>query len=176
MNSSIALPPNVTVTEATYRDRELLDNLLQLYLYDSSEFDGRAPDASGRFEYRYFDHYFDEGFRAKEARTAFLVRVGGVPAGFFLKNRHSHRNDPEVEHSIAEFFIMRQFRRKGLGTAVAHHVFDLFPGVWEVAVLRSNLPGLAFWRLTIGAFTGGRFAEHDSRPPAWDGYIQVFRA
>ena len=52
-------------------------------------------------------------------------------------------DDPHLEsrpaRTIAEFFILRKYRRQGVGDMAARHVFDLFPGPWEaLAASRRN--------------------------------------
>jgi len=40
-------------------------------------------------------------------------------------------SDDEVFHSMAEFFIMRKYRRLGLGRVVAINLFERFEGQWR---------------------------------------------
>lgn len=77
-------------------------------------------------------------------------------------------------HNIAEFFIMRKWRRRGIGRQVAVTIFAQFPGSWEVALQRHNASAHAFWRAVIDAYTGGAFEEIDVHPPAWDGPVLRF--
>ncbi len=37
-----------------------------------------------------------------------------------------------------EFFVMRKYRRKGVGEIVAREVFDRLPGTWEVGQIAPN--------------------------------------
>ena len=55
---------------------------------------------------------------------------------------------------IAEFFIVRAYRKRGIGTQVAHVVWRRFPGPWTVRVLKLNHAALPFWERAITAFTG----------------------
>ena len=58
-----------------------------------------------------------------------------------------------------EFFVMRKYRRIGVGSAFATRLFDMFPGRWEVAEVAPNTNGAAFWRAVIGKYTDGHFEE-----------------
>jgi len=55
---------------------------------------------------------------------------------------------------MAEFFILRGCRRRGIGTEVAHQVWKRFPGLWEVRVMEANATGQEFWARAIATFVG----------------------
>ncbi len=40
--------------------------------------------------------------------------------------------------SIAEFFIMKRYRRSGIGKDIGHQVFNLYKGEWEVYQKENN--------------------------------------
>jgi len=61
--------------------------------------------------------------------------------------------------SIAEFFIMKKYRRKGIGQAVAEQIFDLHVGQWEVYQKESNEPAQVFWNRVIDRYKKGQFKE-----------------
>lgn len=54
---------------------------------------------------------------------------------------------------MAEFFVLRGYRRHGIGTEVAHQVWKQFPGRWEVRVMQSNHSAHQFWERAIASFT-----------------------
>lgn len=148
-----------TLTEVTPAERPLLERLAQLYLHDFSAFDNAQVDERGRFT------DLDADFAAygtDPARHAFLLRVGGNAAGFALVDELSLRPNGNDRHYIAEFFVMRAYRRRGYGAAVAHELFDRFPGPWQVAQVEANRPAQAFWRRVIDGYTDGRYRERRS--------------
>jgi predicted acetyltransferase len=159
----------VDVVSAQLADKAALANLLELYTHDFTEFyDGDVGD-DGRFGYSYLDSYWTD-----DRRTPLLVRVDGKLAGFVLLQRGSHlTGDPDIMH-ITEFFVMRKYRRRGIGEQVACRVFDRFPGRWEVSELARNLPAQAFWRTVIGRYTHGRFEERPWDDERWRGPVQSF--
>jgi predicted acetyltransferase len=142
---------NVALEPIAYGDKPVLRRMLELYLYDFTEFTGDDLDEHGEFGYRYLDHYWapDPG----EQRFPFFIRVEGKLAGFALVRLTGGR------YSMAEFFVMRRYRHSGVGAEAARDVFARFPGRWKVAQILSNLPAQAFWRAVIGDVTGGRYAE-----------------
>jgi predicted acetyltransferase len=127
------------IVEAGAGDHIVLERLLELYRYDFSVYDGADVDAHGHYGYPFLDRYW-----ADPHRHVFLARVDGRLAGFALVRT----GDP---HDMAEFFVMRKYRRSGTGTTFARDVFARFPGAWQVRQLRTNEPAQAFWRRTIPA-------------------------
>jgi predicted acetyltransferase len=73
---------------------------------------------------------------------------------------------------MAEFFILRKFRRQRVGERAAVLLFDRFPGRWEVRQRSSNQPATAFWRSAIGRYT--RFEEELIDDERWRGPVQRF--
>ncbi len=159
----------ITVHEAAYADKSTLRNLLELYKYDFSEFDPEDDlNENGLYEYMYLDHYWTE-----EGRHPFLFRVGGKLAGFALVRRLDMQDEVPV-YEMAEFFILKKYRRSGAGQQAAFELFDRLPGKWKVAEMETNVPAQRFWRKVIEQYTDGQFEE--IREEGWDGPIQVFVA
>src|SRR5260221_3272100 len=94
---------DVEVIRAELRDKPLLRQLLQLYQYDFTEFDPADVDDDGFYRYPYFDNYWTE-----PERHPLLLRVDGNWAGFALVRAGT-------PHDMAEFFVMRNYRRGGAG-------------------------------------------------------------
>jgi len=146
----------VSLEQASESDSALLSNLLELYIHDMSEvFPHVQLGPDGRFGYSRLPLYWSEPDR----RFAFLIRCDGRIAGFILVQRGSPAvNDPNVL-DVAEFFVLRQYRRAGTGREAASLLWNRLRGRWIVRVLESNAGSLAFWRNTIATFTGARFDE-----------------
>ncbi len=159
----------VTLTKASQSQESILSHLLELYNYDVSEFEGSDVGEDGLYGYPYLPRYWIE-----PGRKAFLVRVDGALAGFALVNEHCYLPSNNRARSIAEFFIMRKYRCRGVGEAVARQVFDFLPGEWQVAQIPENTPAQAFWRKVIGRYTGGNFREIVLDNENWRGPVQLF--
>lgn len=143
-------------------------NLMHLYLYDFSEYTGDDVDEQGMFVDEYLERYWVE-----PTRYPFLIRVGGKLAGFVLVRQLDDQPVGQlVTHSIAEFFVMKKYRRHKIGARVACEVFDRFPGRWNVSQEPLNLPAQAFWRRVIGEYTGNRY--HEEVDSFIGGPMQVF--
>ena len=158
----IVIPSTPTPTPTTWTlapvrpaEHELFGRLAELYLYDFSEFEGWNIDERGRFS----QNQWAERLLTTPARHAFLLRIGGEPAGFSVIDERSPLRGGSPHHYIAEFFVLRKFRRGGYGEAMARAVFDHFPGAWHVLQVPKNTPAQRFWRRVIGTYTGGRYQE-----------------
>ncbi len=144
---------------------------MQLYLYDFSEFGGFDVGPDGVFDASLLrlDSYWTES-----DRVPFLVYVEGEIAGFVLVNSYTCLDENSGGRSIAEFFIMRKYRRQGVGKAAAFQVFERFRGKWEVRQLKINGVGQRFWRRVIREYTRGRFRETLLDNDSWRGPVQSF--
>lgn len=130
-------PVEFTLVRATDDDRPVLRRLMELYRYDFSQFDRADVDAHGEYGYRCLDHYWTE-----PQREAFLFQVDGRWAGFRLVRA-------EERFDMSEFFVLRKYRRQGIGRSAAAQLFERFPGPWKVRQQKTNPAATAFWRLAI---------------------------
>ena len=157
------------IVPATADDAPIFRSLMQLYAYDFSEFMGLDVGADGRFD--------DKGvapLRVDPHRHPFLIWVGGQLAGFVIIDRRSRIWPTEPANDMAEFFVLRKYRRLGVGACVAVCAFELFRGRWEVRQTMRNTVGTAFWRRVIGEYSGGNFQEMVLDDERWCGPVQVF--
>jgi predicted acetyltransferase len=144
-------PLNVEIIPALEEQESILANLLELYAHDFSEFIDLKLGADGRFGYKHLPLYWKES-----GRHPFLIMVNGHLAGFVFVRRGSKiSNDTDV-WDMAEFFIVRGYRRHGIGTEVAHKIWRKFPGKWEVRVIDRNQKAKEFWRRSTTEFLGER--------------------
>lgn len=148
---------NAELLEATADQQTVLSNLFELYMHDFTDYADNDVEDDGRFGYDRLPSYFRE-----PERHPFLVRVDGKYAGFALVREIHEASHETPVVDMAEFFVMRKYRRKGVGAQIARAVFDRFPGAWEVRVLATNTPAQSFWRRIIGEYTGGAFVERRS--------------
>jgi predicted acetyltransferase len=111
----------------------IVSNLLQLYAHDFSEFHSVEIGDDGRFVYPQLPLYWSE-----PGRHPFFIRVDGKLAGLVLVKRGSEISHDENVWDMTEFFVLRGYRRRAVGTAAVHLVWRRFPGMWEVRVMQSN--------------------------------------
>ena len=162
-------------------------HLYELYEHDFSEYTHADVGESGM----YTDDSFLTDYWREPKWSSFLVRVDRKLAGFAwaLKTTLFSPDDAEFQllsqsglwqpgaHVLMEeFFVMRKYRRKGIGEYVAHYLFDHIPGVWEVSEMVENTPAQAFWRKVIARYTKGNYVEVNLQTSMWHGPVQVFRS
>jgi predicted acetyltransferase len=163
----------VTLERAEPAQRETLGNLVQLYIHDFSEFLSTQRklevEANGRFaDLLRLDEYWNE-----PDRSVWFIRAGGALAGFALLNARSHCNRP-VDFNMGEFFVLRAFRRDGVGARAAIDLIQFHPGQWEIAVSARNPPALAFWPRVIAAAAASDIETLEGDGKAWTGPITRF--
>ena len=141
--------PRVEVLPAAWEQEPVLANLLELYAHDFSELRDLDVGEDGRFGYGALSLYWTE-----PGRFPFLVRVDGRLAGLVLVRRGSAISGEEAVWDMAEFFVVRGYRRRRIGMQVAHEVWRRFPGRWEVRVMEKNDAARRFWQGAISPFTG----------------------
>ncbi|WP_194270663.1 GNAT family N-acetyltransferase [Glaciimonas soli] len=158
---------NVIVRRAELSEKVAIRNLLELYTHDLSEFWPNEVDEHGLFGYPTLDYYWRE-----PDHTPFIFTVDDNYVGFALVN-----NDvclPENKLWMAQFFVMRRYRGRGIAREAAIAIFDEMPGKWEVGQIPLNKPAQIFWRKTILAYTKNKFNETYLENDAWHGTLQWF--
>jgi len=160
---------DVDLQQVPASEAVVLANLLQLYIYDLSDVFNLDPGADGRFLYDKLPLYWSEPDR----RFPLLIRCGGKLAGFALISRGSPVTDDPDVFDMAEFFVLRRYRRAGIGRRAAMLLWDQFAAPWTIRVSEGNHAGCRFWNDTIGEYTNGAMtqATREGRPHAW----RVFR-
>jgi predicted acetyltransferase len=159
-----------TLEQVKYEDKPVLRNLSELYVYDFTEFTGRDISEHGCYSYGYIDQYWTE-----DGRYPYFIRVEGKLAGFVLVHRLDDAPDGTPVNCISEFFIMRKYRRSGLGSRVAKAVFDMFSGVIMLDEIESNAPAQVFWHKVLDEYTGGSYEEKWEGEPGRRALVQTFR-
>ncbi len=140
---------HIELLPAAAEQESVLANLLELYVHDFSEFHDVELGDNGRFGYKHLPKYWSE-----PGRYPFLIQVDGKLAGLVLMKRGSEISGDETIWDMAEFFVVRAYRRRGIGMSVAHEMWRKFPGVWEIRVMQSNRAALDFWQRAVTTFVG----------------------
>ena len=80
------------------------------------------------------------------------------PVGFALI-LHRPPGARDIDYRMAEFFIARSARRRGLGRSAVRLILDRFAGRWEVIEYQRNPGAVAFWRRIVADYTKGDYRE-----------------
>jgi predicted acetyltransferase len=147
----------VTIRRVGHRDVAIVRRLVHLYIYDLvGERWGVERDGT------YAPRAWHRQFWRRAGRHHFIVRVRGRPAGFALVRELPAVGDLPTRE-MTEFFVLRTYRRRGIGTRVARALFARFPGRWELSVLAWNLAARPFWRRVIRRVAVGRITTRARR-------------
>ena len=160
----------ISLQRATPDMDSLLRQLLELYVHDLSEIFPVDLGPDGRFGYEKLPLYWAE----PALRHAFLIKCGARVAGFALATRGSPATDNPTDLDVAEFFVLRAFRRAGVGRQAAIALWDGLPGQWVVRVAEANRSGLSFWREVIRFYTSGIFLERTRQGDPQDWRVFTF--
>lgn len=151
----------VALEPITRDSASILHNLFELYAYDFSEHMPLHVQRSGRFELTPGEEWW-----TREDHFPFLIEQRGQWAGFALARKGSRLTHAPEVMDVAEFFVLRGVRARGIGRSAAHALFEAFPGEWEVRVRSSNGAALRFWSSVAGSWVGQPVA---SRPCSVEG-------
>ncbi|MCQ4087455.1 GNAT family N-acetyltransferase [Saccharibacillus sp. JS10] len=138
---------HVEIRKARSADRKLFEQLWQLYLYDFSEFTGMDIRSDGT--YPYFPE-FELYWKKWGGNYAYLILADGQVAGFAMV----HEFWENEAAYLAQFFVMRKYRRSGIGSKAAQLVFATKRGRWGLHQLSNNFPAQRFWDRVIVELTG----------------------
>jgi len=137
----------IEVIKATIDQRPILANLLELYTYDFTEFCDFDIGDDGRYGYEYLPLYWTES-----TRFPFLIYVDEKLAGFVFVQRGCPISDDEDVWDISEFFVMKKYKRLGVGSSAALKIWSQFKGRWQVRVQEKNFVACSFWFKAIKKF------------------------
>jgi len=165
---------NVTLDTAAPADAARLANLLELYIHDlSAVFPGIELSDDGRYGYTRLPLYWSEPDR----RFPFLIRCEGKLAGFALATRGSAASDDPDVFDVAEFFVVRRYRRSGVARHAAFLLWDRLPGRWFVRVSEANADAVPFWTRVIAEYARAGVVEstRPGKPKPWRVFAFVSR-
>lgn len=100
---------DLRLTEVSKEEKDILAHLMQFYFYDFSAYKDSDVLQNGLYgTYAYLDDYWIDTAH----RFPFFIMVDGKYAGFVLL-RYIEGDDQPPCYNIAEFFVMRKYRRQG---------------------------------------------------------------
>ncbi|MBM5456943.1 GNAT family N-acetyltransferase [Pseudomonas sp. P66] len=137
-------PFTVELLQTGPEQAELIRNLYQFYAYESSDWEQEDVEVDGRF-------YIHEEHLARYWQdpqwSANLILVDGFIAGFLLVERSEFAALNALE--LADLFILKRYRRKGIGRAIASQVLMSEEFDWLVRFYDQDETAQAFWRAVL---------------------------
>jgi predicted acetyltransferase len=110
------------------------------------EFGDRQPDMLARWF-------------ADDTSHPLVILKQDLPVGFALVSRPPLNLRHQLDYRMAEFYVMKAARRRGVGHDAACLIFRRFAGRWEVLEYQRNEGAVAFWRAVVSDFAQGRYRE-----------------
>jgi predicted acetyltransferase len=143
---------SLLITKIGRESDVVLRNLFEHYLHDMAEWFDIDTKADGSYSYD-TSQIWEKGY------DAYLAKVGDSIAGFALIGSAAEWLGDIGAHDVDEFFVIRRFRRSGVGRRMATFLWDERPGEWLVRVLEGNAPAVSFWRTAILSYSLDSFNE-----------------
>jgi predicted acetyltransferase len=142
--------------------REWLVNVYPMYLHDLSAYE--APETgAGYYQLNerglWVPDYLPDWLRQDHAYPLIIHYLAKAVGFAFVGQTPFPFMSPDVDYRMSEFFVLRRYRREGIGTAAAKLIFDRYPGRWEVVELPGNNSAVLFWRSVISEYTDGNFTQ-----------------
>jgi predicted acetyltransferase len=162
---------NLELIEATIEQKPILANLLELYTYDFTSFCDFDISDNGLYGYEHLHLYWKE-----PTRLPYIIYVDKKIAGFILIQKTPSISDNTTVWDITEFFIMKKYKRHGIGTMAAIKIWTQFKGPWQIRVLTNNSIACLFWQQSIQKFISKEASKIDITINKEDWYIYSFES
>jgi predicted acetyltransferase len=146
---------SLNLTLCPKADKKIIADLCQFYFYDLDAHSKLANIHYDNGHYKqmaYFENYWHE-----KNRFPYLIYKNHIPIGFALV--HNISVNPKADWKLAEFFIMAPYKRQGIGAAAIEQLFEKHQGMWEISVLKDNMPAIKFWGEIL---SGSQKSTHDA--------------
>ena len=143
---------NLAISRIGPESDVLLRNLFEHYCHDMSEWFDVDTLADGSYSY-------DTAAFWAGAHEVYLARVGASIAGFAVIGSAADWLGNVAARDVHEFFVLRKFRRSGVGKQMAALLWNEHPGEWLVRVLEANAPAVFFWRTAISGYRASSYQE-----------------
>lgn len=137
----------VELLRSAAEQADIVRNLYQYYAYESSDWEQEDVEIDGRF-YIHEEHL--ARYWQSPRWSAELILVDGFIAGFLLIEG-SELPGYESALELADLFVLKKYRRLGIGSAVATQLLGSGEDAWLVRFYRQDEAAQAFWRHVLEA-------------------------
>lgn len=136
---------NIEIERIDIKDKNRLDSIIQMYMHDISLWFPMDFD-SKKCKYTYeTDKYFEDNY-------AYFIKNNDDVLGFILVDDNKDDN-----YEISEYFVLNNYKRKGIGEIAAFKVFDEFRGNWTIKALPKSPVAEGFWKKIVDKYTDGKY-------------------
>ena len=137
----------IQITPATIEQQPVIAQLYELYTYEMTDLADFDINDNGYYGYSDLPLFW-----STPNRYPYLIWVNKKLAGFVLIQQGSPIDDNPDIWDVAEFFVMRKFRKSGIGQFIAQSIWSTHKGLWQVRVWDNNITAHRFWDSVIGDF------------------------
>jgi predicted acetyltransferase len=154
------VPISVRDARLSESDRLWIEGVYREYLDDLAPLNTGLFPVLGEVGHREPDqvaHWF-----ADPQAHPFVIAQAAERVGFALVVRGAGAARPSTaaaSYRMAEFFVSRPNRGRGVGQGAARLILDRFAGRWEIIEYLRNPDAVRFWRRVVSRYTQGRFEE-----------------
>jgi predicted acetyltransferase len=134
----------IRLVKATLDQKPIITNLCELRAYDLTEqFDFDIGD-DGFYGYKDLHLFWEDS-----NRHPFLIYCNDKIAGFCCVQKGSPIANNASVWDMTEFFIMKKYKRQGVGSEITSQIWQQFPGQWQIRVYAKNTIATQFWHNVI---------------------------
>jgi predicted acetyltransferase len=151
-------------------DRRWMEGVYREYLNDLAPQATGVFPALGEFGHREPDQL--GSWFADRGAHVLIIAYGQEPVGFALVRASSSAGGSsggggggggtDAEFTMAEFFVARSWRRRGIGAEGSRLILERFTGRWQISAHGSNAGAVGFWRRVVADYAGGRAQERSA--------------
>ena len=147
----------LTLQFVTSEEVQVLDNLLQLYLHETSKYSPVEIQEDGKFA----TSHITSKISGPEV-DAYLIRIKGKLAGIAIV-QPKFQTGQVIARSLTDLFLLESYRGFGIGEEVARMVFDESPGLWHLEISPQHEEAAKFWSKVIYRYTGDDYRHLNRR-------------
>jgi predicted acetyltransferase len=142
------------------RDREWIESVYRDYLDDLSPLNTGVFSMTSLGEIGYSESDQLARWFVDSTVTPLVIVRGSDLVGFaMVATGGATPGAPPVDYRMAEFFVARTWRRRGVGRLAVELILNRFAGRWQITEYLRNPVAVAFWRRVVANYTQGRFQE-----------------
>lgn len=142
------------------RDREWIESVYRDYLDDLSPLNTGVFSTTSLGEIGYSPQdQLSRWFIDTSVNPIVIVRGADCVGFAIVAKGGAAPGRPPVDFRMAEFFVTRTFRRRGVGRSAVELILNRFAGRWEITEYLRNPVAVSFWRRVVAAYTQGRYQE-----------------
>ncbi|MGF0238462.1 GNAT family N-acetyltransferase [Rhodococcus sp. IEGM1300] len=156
--------PLIELHAAQRDELQTIENLMQFYLYDFSEW---LPLKFA--DHGFYSNQIETAYWRNPATRPFLIKVDDEIAGFVTVDDNTHIDG--AEHNIGYMFVGRRWRGRGVAKFVVSTLLSQIPGQWQIFHIDANQPARLFWANAMAQLEGVEYTLHQQ---SVDGYPSTF--